>query len=97
MNDVKHEARRESDRPPEVAIMHFLLAPVVDHWRGLSLVRFIAILLAIAATHGRFVDDKPLTWQDIVMATLAVCAALGGKYVLAFLNSKMAPNATPAG
>ncbi len=82
----KHNFHRDADRPLHVRFLHFWFAPWVDHWRGLSLTRFIAVVLTVAAVHGSLIHEQPITGMDVTMATLAVCTALGGKYILAFLN-----------
>ena len=66
----------------------WLLAPFVDSWNGLSLNRFLAVLFAVAATHGRFAHDAAITLNDVMLATLAGSLAFGKDMFIAFLNRK---------
>lgn len=60
----------------------------VDDWHGLSLNRFLAVLFGLAATHGRFAHDQPITVNDVLMATLAGSLAFGKDVWLMFLQKK---------
>lgn len=69
-------------------LWEFWMAPFVDKYNGLSLNRFLAILFAIAATHGRLAHDSPLTGWDNTMATIAGALAFGKDTFLAYLNRR---------
>ena len=66
----------------------WLLAPLVSHWRGLSLVRFLAIFCAVAVGHEVFVHERALTWVDFWLI-LAAFAASFGKPIFAILLSRV--------
>ena len=66
----------------------WLLAPLCDDWSGLSLNRFIAILFAVSAVHGRLAHDVPITVNDILLAVLAGSLSFGKDVWLAYLNRK---------
>lgn len=66
----------------------WVAAPFVDNWSGLSLNRFLAVLFAIAATHGRFMDDKPLTMVDVCFAVIAGSLAFGKDVWVSYLQRK---------
>jgi thiol:disulfide interchange protein len=66
----------------------WLLAPLVSHWRGLSLVRFLAIFCAVAVYHEVFVHERALTWVDFWLI-LAAFAASFGKPIFAILLSRV--------
>lgn len=86
-----------SDATVRVArhFFHFWMAPLVDSYTGLSLNRFLAIVLTIAAVHGRFVDDKPLTAMDLCFAVLGASLAFGKSVFLSYLDRKK--DASPTG
>ena len=64
----------------------WLLAPLCDSWDGLSLNRFIAILFAIAAVHGRLYHDQAIGWTDITMAVIAGSLSFGKDCFMIFLE-----------
>lgn len=88
MADEPQENRR--GQHPVMRVFCWCLAPLVDSWEGLSLNRFLAILFAIAAVHGRFMDDKPMTLNDDLLATLAGALAFGKDAFFKFLDRKTA-------
>lgn len=66
----------------------WLMAPLVSHWRGLSLVRFLAIFCAVLVGHEVFVHEKAVTWIDFWLM-LAAFAAAFGKPIFAILLSRV--------
>lgn len=64
------------------------LAPLVSHWRGLSLVRFLAIFCAVLVGHEVFVHERSISWIDFWLI-LAAFAASFGKPVFAILLSRV--------
>ncbi len=66
----------------------WLFAPLCDDWQGLSLNRFMAIVFAAAAVHGRLFHDVPLTPNDLVMAGVAGSLSFGKDVWLAWVNRK---------
>ena len=66
----------------------WLLAPLVSHWQGLSLVRFLAVFCAVLVGHEVFVHEKGLTWVDFWLM-LAAFAAAFGKPIFAILLSRV--------
>jgi len=66
----------------------WLFAPLCDDWHGLSLNRFIAIVFAAAAVHGRLFHDVPVTMNDVLLATLAGALSFGKDTFLAWVNRK---------
>lgn len=71
-----------------VIAWQWLLAPLVSHWRGLSLVRFLCVFIAVAVGHEVFVHEKSLTWIDFWMMLAAIAAAFG-KPIFAILLSRV--------
>lgn len=63
-------------------------APLVDGREGLSLNRFLAILAGLAATHGRFAHEAPLTGWDTAFMTISGSLAFGKDVFVAFLLRK---------
>lgn len=72
----------------------WLFAPLCDDWKGLSLNRFIAIVFAAAAVHGRLVHDVPITVNDLVMAGIAGSLSFGKDVWLAWVNRKKGEDVT---
>lgn len=66
----------------------WLAAPLCDDWHGLSLNRFIAIVFAAAAVHGRLFHDVAITMNDVLLATLAGALSFGKDTFLAWVNRK---------
>lgn len=66
----------------------WLLAPLVSHWKGLSLVRFLAVFCAVLVGHEVFVHEKSLSWVDFWLI-LAAFAASFGKPIFAILLSRV--------
>jgi len=66
----------------------WLLAPLVSHWRGLSLVRFLSVFIAVVIGHEVFVHEKSLGWVDFWMMLAAIAAAFG-KPIFALLLSRV--------
>ena len=95
----KQPFQREADRPWPVRMMHFWIAPFVDRWVGLSLTRVLAVAIFCSTVHLahdwlRTLKDSPgWAFSTFVLTgfLLAVCTALGGKYILAFIQSKANP------
>lgn len=82
-------AKPEHDRRGHhraLRVFMWTLAPCVDSWTGLSLNRFLAILFAVASTHGIFWHDRPPTVTDLGFATLAGALAFGKDTWLAWVN-----------
>lgn len=82
----QHAFSEKRGQHPCKRVLIWCLAPFVDSWTGLSLNRFLAILFAVAATHGRFAHDAPLTAADVTLATLAGSLAFGKDIFMGFLN-----------
>jgi len=78
--------RRASDLAWYWQLIHFLGAPLVDHWRGLSLTRAIAVFCAVCVGHEVFVRKLALTWIDFSILVLAVGTAFGKMTYEAFLK-----------
>lgn len=62
------------------------VAPLVDGYSGLSLNRFLAVLFGLAATHGRFAHEQPLTMVDVCFAVIAGSLAFGKDIWLAYIQ-----------
>lgn len=71
---------------PVLRVLMWGLAPLADNLEGLSLNRFLAILFAVAAVHGRLVHDSPITGWDVLLATLAGGLAFGKDCYMKFLD-----------
>ncbi len=71
-----------------ISAFKWCLAPLCDSWDGLSLNRFMAILFAIAATHGRFAHDSAITGWDIAAMVIAGSLAFGKDVWLAYIERK---------
>lgn len=71
-----------------VVCWQWLLAPLVSHWKGLSLVRFLAVFIAVAVGHEVFVHDLPLSWIDFWMMLAAIAASFG-KPIFALLLQRV--------
>ena len=71
-----------------VVCWQFLMAPLVSHWRGLSLVRFLCVFIAVAIGHEVFVHEKSLTWIDFWFMLAAIAASFG-KPIFAILLSRV--------
>ena len=71
-----------------VIAWQWLLAPLVSHWRGLSLVRFLCVFIAVAIGHEVFVHEKCLTWIDFCFMLAAIASAFG-KPIFAILLSRV--------
>ena len=72
----------------------WVFAPLCDDWSGLSLNRFIAIVFAAAAVHGRLFHDVPITGPDVLLATLAGALSFGKDTFLAWVNRRHDDSAT---
>jgi hypothetical protein len=73
--------QRASDARWYWRFCHFWLAPFVETWHGMSLVRLIAASLTVATVYVMIVS-KTITAGAIGMATLALAAAFGKKVFL---------------
>jgi hypothetical protein len=62
---------------------HWVCAPLVDHWKGLSLTRFIAIFCCGVVYHECVIHENPLDWVDVVILTLAIVTTFGKSAFLA--------------
>lgn len=71
-----------------VICWQWLLAPLVSHWRGLSLVRFLCVFIAVAVGHEVFVHEKALTWVDFWFILAAIAASFG-KPIFALLLQRV--------
>lgn len=60
-----------------VVCWKWTLAPLVDHWKGLSLTRFIAIFCCVVVGHEIFVHEHGLTWVDFWLIIAAIGTAFG--------------------
>lgn len=69
-----------------VVCWQWLLAPLVSHWRGLSLVRFLCVFCAVAVGHEVFVHEKPLSWVDFWVLIAAFAASFGKPLFAIFLS-----------
>ncbi len=63
----------------------WLLAPLVENWRGLSLTRFLAIACYAFVGYEVWVHERPLSWVDLTVLTLGVATAFGKKAFLAWI------------
>lgn len=63
-------------------------APFVDSWDGLSLNRFLSVMFALTAVHGRLVHDAAVTGWDCTMAATAGALAFGKDVFIAFLEHR---------
>lgn len=64
----------------------WLMAPLVDGWRGLSLTRLVAVFCCIIVWHEVVMDRKALSWVDFCVLALAVATAFGKLSYDAFLQ-----------
>jgi hypothetical protein len=78
--------RRESDLAWYWQAIHFLGAPLVDHWRGLSLMRFIAVYCCVVVGQDVAVYHNRPSWTDFCILVLAGGIALGKLGYTAFLQ-----------
>lgn len=64
---------RSSDQPWYCQLTHFLLAPVVDHWYGVSLTRLIAtaftVLVMIVSLRTNHIGSGAVTLAIFAIAT----------------------------
>ena len=60
-----------------VICWQWTLAPLVSHWKGLSLVRFLSVFCAVLIGHEVFVRANALTWVDFWLMLAAIAAAFG--------------------
>ena len=79
------EWHRAADQRWWWKLTHFLLAPLVDSWAGLSLTRFLAIFCCVLVGHNVLWHDRALTWIDFWLIVAAISAAFGKALWLAFL------------
>ena len=80
------ERRRDADLPWYWQLVHFVGAPFVDHWRGLSLTRLIAVFCCVAVGNDAFVNKHRLDWIDLCILVLAAGVAFGKMTYEAFLQ-----------
>ena len=69
-------------------VWKWLMAPLVSHWQGLSLTRFLAAFIAVLVGHEVMVHEKSLSWVDFWMMLSAIATAFG-KPVFAILLSRV--------
>lgn len=69
-----------------VIVFQWTMAPLVSHWKGLSLVRFLAVFCAGLVGHEVFVHEKALTWIDFWLMLAAFAAAFGKPVFAIFLS-----------
>ena len=67
-------------------IWHFFLAPLVDHYRGISAVRLVIIVGLIWVTHETVIHERPLNWIHFWIFVACLAAAFGMKAFMAFLD-----------
>lgn len=63
----------------------FCLAPLVEDWRGLSLVRFLAIACFAFVAHTIW-EEQRLSWTDAYVLTMGIATAFGKKVFVAWLQ-----------
>lgn len=68
--------RRESDLPWYWQFIHFVLAPWVDHWTGLSLTRLLATAFGALACYVSVVT-KHIGAGAVTLAVFAIATAFG--------------------
>ena len=73
---VTGQWHRETDKKLRWRFAHFMLAPLVDDWRGLSLTRFVAIALIIILWHA-IEGGHIISGNQVWFAVLAVSTAFG--------------------
>lgn len=78
--------RRTSDLPWYWQAVHFVGAPLVDHWRGISLTRLIAAFCCVVVGHEVLAHEGSLSWVDFCVLVLAVGTAFGKMGYEAFLR-----------
>lgn len=81
-----HPVRRAEDQGWPRRAWEFVMAPVVDDYRGLSLTRFIAVALIVMVGHEVFVHERALTWIDFWVALAAIATAFGKSAFTLFLH-----------
>lgn len=86
MTPREGQYRRASDMPWYWQLTHFLGAPIVDHWRGISLTRLIAAFCCLAVAQDTFIHAKQLSWVDFCVLALSVATAFGRWTYEAFLK-----------
>ena len=71
-----------------VIVFQWSLAPLVSHWKGLSLVRFLAVFCAVLVGHEVMVHERSVSWVDFWLILAAIAAAFG-KPIFAILLSRV--------
>lgn len=67
-------------------VWQWVMAPLVDGWKGLSLTRFIAIFGCVVVGHEIFLHEKSLSWVDFWTLVLSTATAFGKMAFQAFLQ-----------
>lgn len=78
--------RRASDHPWYWQLIHFLGAPLVDSWTGLSLTRFLAIYFCVLVGQDTVIQKHGLDWVDFCILLLAAAVAFGKHMLERFLG-----------
>lgn len=68
------------------AVVEFVLAPIVDHWIGISLTRLIAMLVVFIVYEQTVGLQMPFTWVHFWAVLAAVSAAFGKTVWVDFLK-----------
>lgn len=80
-----------------VSVVRWLLAPLDDRLRGLSLTRILAVLCFVFVGHSVW-HERALTWIDFWVLALGIATAYGKKVLLAFFSriglSRVTPSVT---
>lgn len=79
------EYRRSEDRAWYWELAHFLLAPIVDHWYGVSLTRLIATAFTVLVMVVSLRTDR-IGSGAVTLAVFAIATAFGKTVFTAALN-----------